>query len=63
MVEESKYKKNENLRNIIKKQLFSNEKVRANKLNYLQAETFEEKRKVESKGINMYQRLLCEVYG
>lgn len=58
-MEESKYRRNENLRNIIKKQLFSNEKVSSNKLNYLHAETIEEKRKVENTGVNMYQRLLC----
>ena len=58
-MEDNKFKKNENLRSIIKKQLFSNEKVISNKLNYMQAEDFEEKKKVENKGINMYQRLLC----
>lgn len=58
-MEECKYRRNENLRNIIKKQLFSNEKVSSNKLNYLHAENIEEKRKVENKGVNMYQRLLC----
>lgn len=40
-IEEGKYKKNENLRNIIKKQLFSNEKVIANKHNYHHAEIIE----------------------
>jgi hypothetical protein len=56
-------KRNENLRNIIKKQLFSNDKLFSKKLAIVSPELPPQKQNSEAKPSNLYKQLLCEAYG
>lgn len=59
IVTSSKKNRNESLRNIIKKQLFSNEKSSINKINPRALEVMIEDSNSNNKPINRYQQLLC----